>query len=212
MLSACMILLLYPLIADIRKSRFYIGPVLICTLILMGIGIVRGKITLFSVLTGWIPGMMMVMMSRWTNGKIGEGDGIVVAAMGMLIGWYEILLLFSQACFLSAGYGLWLMVVRKNEGYRRTEAELWHRETEEDMPVFMMSVLMDGSGKSILQQAADWVNHQSRAHLVLQGELKIPVPGIQSWTGGVLKTRQEADAIRVDYTRDRVLAALKREQ
>ena len=79
-----------------------------------GIGIVRGKITLFSVLTGWIPGMMMVMMSRWTNGKIGEGDGIVVAAMGMLIGWYEILLLFSQACFLSAGYGLWLMVVRKS--------------------------------------------------------------------------------------------------
>ena len=81
MLSACMILLLYPLIADIRKSRFYIGPVLICTLILMGIGIVRGKITLFSVLTGWIPGMMMVMMSRWTNGKIGEGDGIVVASV-----------------------------------------------------------------------------------------------------------------------------------
>lgn len=74
----------------------------------------RGKITLFSILTGWIPGMMMVMMSRWTNGKIGEGDGIVVAAMGMLIGWYEILLLFSQACFLSAGYGLWLMVVRKS--------------------------------------------------------------------------------------------------
>ena len=82
MLNACMILLLYPLIADIRKSRFYIGPVLICTLILMGIGIVGGKITLFSVLTGWIPGMMMVMMSRWTNGKIGEGDGIVAVAMG----------------------------------------------------------------------------------------------------------------------------------
>lgn len=99
MLSACMILLLYPLIADIRKSRFYIGPVLICTLILMGIGIVREKITLFSVLTGWIPGMMMVMMSRWTKGKIGEGDGIVVAAMGMLIGWYEILLLFLRRVF-----------------------------------------------------------------------------------------------------------------
>ena len=67
MLSACMILLLYPLIADIRKSRFYIGPVLICTLILMGIGIVRGKITLFSVLTGWIPGMMMVIRKSGKN-------------------------------------------------------------------------------------------------------------------------------------------------
>ena len=114
MLNACMILLLYPLIADIRKRRFYIGPVIICTLILIGIGIVRGKMTFFSVLTGWIPGMLMVMMSRWTNGKIGEGDGIAAAAMGMLVGWYKILLLFSLACFLSAGYGLWLMVVRRS--------------------------------------------------------------------------------------------------
>lgn len=74
----------------------------------------KGKNNTFFNFNRWIPGMMMVMMSRWTNGKIGEGDGIVVAAMGMLIGWYEILLLFSQACFLSAGYGLWLMVVRKS--------------------------------------------------------------------------------------------------
>ena len=120
----------------------------------------------------------------------------------------EASLLMPMVIFILAGlcYSFFFMhdyIVMQNEG---------HRETEEDMPVFMMSVLLDGSGKSILQQAADWVNHQSRAHLVLQGELKIPVPGIQSWTGGVLKTRQEADAIRVDYTRDRVLAALKREQ
>ena len=126
-------------------------------------------------------------------------------------------LLMPMVIFILAGlcYSFFFLhdhIVMQNEGYRRTEAELWHRETEEDMPVLMMSVSLDGSGKSILQQAADWVNHQSRAHLVLQGELKIPVPGIQSWTGGVLKTRQEADAIRVDYTRDRVLAALKREQ
>ena len=125
----------------------------------------------------------------------------------------EASLLMPMVIFILAGlcYSFFFMhdyIVMQNEGYRRTEAELW----QEDMPVFMMSVLMDGSGKSILQQAVDWVNHQSRAHLVLQGELKIPVPGIQSWTGGVLKTRQEADAIRVDYTRDRVLAALKREQ
>ena len=129
----------------------------------------------------------------------------------------EASLLMPMVIFILAGlcYSFFFMhdhIVMQNEGYRRTEAELWDRETEEDMPVFMMSVLLDGSGKSILQQAADWVNHQSRAYLVLQGELKIPVPGIQSWTGGALKTRQEADAIRVDYTRDRVLAALKREQ
>ena len=127
----------------------------------------------------------------------------------------EASLLMPMVIFILAGlcYSFFFMhdyIVMQNEGYRRTEAELWHRETEEDMPVFMMSVLLDGSGKRILQQAADWVNHQSRAHLVLQGELKIPVPGIQSWTGGVLKTRQEADAIRVDYTRQGVGGIKKR--
>ena len=95
----------------------------------------------------------------------------------------EASLLMPMVIFILAGlcYSFFFMhdyIVMQNEGYRRTEAELWHRETEEDMPVFMMSVLLDGFGKSILQQAADWVNHQSRAHVVLQGELKIPVPGM----------------------------------
>ena len=95
----------------------------------------------------------------------------------------EASLLMPMVIFILAGlcYSFFFLhdhIVMQNEGYRRTEAELWHRETEEDTPVFMMSVSHDGSGKSILQQASDWVNHQSRAHLVLQGELKIPVPGI----------------------------------
>lgn len=78
----------------------------------------------------------------------------------------EASLLMPMVIFILAGlcYSFFFMhdyIVMQNEGYRRTESELWHRETEEDMPVFMMSVLLDGSGKSILQQAADWVNHQS---------------------------------------------------
>ena len=71
----------------------------------------------------------------------------------------EASLLMPMVIFILAGlcYSFFFMhdyIVMQNEGYRRTEAELWHRETEEDMPVFMMSVLLDGSGKSILQQAA----------------------------------------------------------
>lgn len=50
-------------------------------------------------------------MDKWKNRRRGR---YCCRSNGMLIGWYEILLLFSQACFLSAGYGLWLMVVRKS--------------------------------------------------------------------------------------------------
>ena len=72
----------------------------------------------------------------------------------------EASLLIPMVIFILAGlcYSFFFLhdhIVMQNEGYRRTEAELWHRETEEDMPVFMMSVSHDGSGKSILQQASE---------------------------------------------------------
>ena len=59
----------------------------------------------------------------------------------------EASLLMPMVIFILAGlcYSFFFMhdyIVMQNEGYRRTEAELWHRETEEDMPVFMMSVLL----------------------------------------------------------------------
>lgn len=64
----------------------------------------------------------------------------------------EASLLMPMVIFILAGlcYSFFFMhdyIVMQNEGYRRTEAELWHRETEEDMPVFMMSVLLDGFRK-----------------------------------------------------------------
>ena len=54
----------------------------------------------------------------------------------------EASLLMPMVIFILAGlcYSFFFMhdyIVMQNEGYRRTEAELWHRETEEDMPVFM---------------------------------------------------------------------------
>lgn len=57
----------------------------------------------------------------------------------------EASLLMPMVIFILAGlcYSFFFMhdyIVMQNEGYRRTESELWHRETEEDMPVFMMSV------------------------------------------------------------------------
>ena len=113
MFWVCVLLLLYPLAADIRIRKFYIEPVILGGL-LVGIGgIVMGKLSFISVLTGMIPGMVLFFMSKWTKGEIGEGDAVVIGELGVFLGWYRMIVVFCLSCFLSAGYGIWLMLVKK---------------------------------------------------------------------------------------------------
>lgn len=114
----CAVLLLYPLAADIKIRKFYIEPIILGGLLFGIIGIVMEKISLLSALTGMIPGMILFFISKWTKGEIGEGDAVVIGVLGIFLGWYRSMVLFCLACFLGAGYGIWLMMIKK--GGRKT--------------------------------------------------------------------------------------------
>lgn len=111
--GACMILLLYPAISDIKYRKFYIWPVIGCASLMTLYRMITGVNSLISVMTGVIPGILLIFLSKWSKGKIGEGDGWIVIALGALLGWYEVVTVFSLACGLSAGYSLWLIAVKK---------------------------------------------------------------------------------------------------
>ena len=111
--GACIILLLYPTIADIRYRKFYIWPVMLGAAFMVLYGIVTGEHSVSLALTGMIPGFLLIFISQWSKGKIGEGDGWVMTALGAILGWYEALCVFSLACGLSAGYSLWLIFIKK---------------------------------------------------------------------------------------------------
>lgn len=111
--GACIILLLYPTISDIKYRKFYIWPVIVCASLMALYEMITGVNSLISVVAGVIPGIVLILMSKWSKGKIGEGDGWIVIALGALLGWYEVLTVVSLACGLSAGYSLWLIAVKK---------------------------------------------------------------------------------------------------
>lgn len=100
-------------------------------------------------------------------------------------------------------------VILQSYGYAKTEDMLWNREDIKSAPVSMLAFQCTEAEKSLPVQAADWMGNQSRASALLTGEMKIGIPGAGVWTGNFFKARKEVHSIRVDYTRDRVAAALK---
>lgn len=113
------LLLGYPAISDWRSRRFYIGPVIMVSIILSIIQILCKEMTLFSVIIGCVPGVITWFFSRWSQGAIGEGDAFVIGGLGMVTGWRMVFASCLLAGMMCAMAGAVLLAVRRAR--KRTE-------------------------------------------------------------------------------------------
>lgn len=60
-------------------------------------------------LLGLIPGVIMILCSRITNGQIGIGDGILCAVLGVAIGFRSVCSILMTALLLIAAYSVALL-------------------------------------------------------------------------------------------------------
>jgi leader peptidase (prepilin peptidase)/N-methyltransferase len=58
-------------------------------------------------------GLGLVLLSKATGGKIGIGDGLVLAVTGMGLGFWTNMELFAIALSLAAVFSIGLLVIRK---------------------------------------------------------------------------------------------------
>ncbi len=49
-----------------------------------------------------LPGAAMLLLSRWSEGAIGEGDGWFFVIAGVALGWKKVLQYFWPVCFYAA--------------------------------------------------------------------------------------------------------------
>ena len=66
------------------------------------------------ILTGCIPGVVVWLFSRWSEGAIGEGDAFVIGGLGMVIGWRMVCSVCFTACLLCASVAVYLLLGRKD--------------------------------------------------------------------------------------------------
>lgn len=113
------LLLTYPVIADLRKRQFYVWPVIAMSILMAVIQLFNKDTKFIDILTGCIPGVVVWLFSRWSEGAIGEGDAFVIGGLGMVIGWRMVCSVCFTACLLCASVAVYLLLGRK--GGKRME-------------------------------------------------------------------------------------------
>lgn len=108
------LLLTYPVIADLRKGQFYVWPVIAMSILMAVIQLFNKDTKFIDILTGCIPGVVVWLFSRWSEGAIGEGDAFVIGGLGMVIGWRMVCSVCFTACLLCASVAVYLLLGRKD--------------------------------------------------------------------------------------------------
>lgn len=75
-----------------------------------------GPVDLWQEAVNLLPGLGMVLLSKWSEGAIGEGDGWFFVIAGVALGWKSSLALFFVSLFLCCiwctGIAVWGLVHR----------------------------------------------------------------------------------------------------
>ena len=72
-----------------------------------------GADTPFAWLAGMLPGALLLAGGFLTEGKVGRGDGYMVVAIGLFLGWEVCTAVLAAACLLAAVYAGIGFILRK---------------------------------------------------------------------------------------------------
>ena len=70
-------------------------------------------ISLINAIIGIAEGLLLILISVLTKGQIGLGDGILLAACGLMLGGRDNLIMFFFACLSSAVVSALIMIIKK---------------------------------------------------------------------------------------------------
>ena len=111
--------------ADIKTLKIPLLPVGVLAAMMFGMRMLSLETAdafaeeLPAILTGLLPGGIGLLLSAITGGKIGAGDGFVLAALGLGLGFYRTMFLWVMALCLAAVCAICLLALKK--AGRKTE-------------------------------------------------------------------------------------------
>lgn len=105
-------------IYDVKKREIQMGfSALAAVLLLVGqlICLFQGKLPWYFIPGGIIPGCFLIWLSWFSKGQVGIGDGIVFVVSGILLGFFEtVVLLFVSLLFAAVSGGIMIFLKRLN--------------------------------------------------------------------------------------------------
>jgi leader peptidase (prepilin peptidase)/N-methyltransferase len=106
------VLLLICTIQDLTKKRVYLWVIGIGSALTFICLPFIEKLSVANCIGGLAVGLVTLMISKMTDGKIGVGDGILLCVTGIGLGFWNNLELFGIALFLAAVISIFLLLSR----------------------------------------------------------------------------------------------------
>ena len=108
-----LIVLVIEAVTDFKKKEVNIVfPVLLAAAAAV-MSFFTKDISLINAIIGTGEGLLLILISLLTKGEIGMGDGILLAACGLMLGGRDNLIMFFFACLSSAIVSALIMIIKK---------------------------------------------------------------------------------------------------
>lgn len=108
-----LIVLVIEAVTDFKKKEVNIVfPVLLAAAATVMLFFTK-DISLINSIIGIAEGVLLILISFLTKGEIGIGDGILLAACGLMLGGKDNLIMFFFACLSSAIVSALIMLIKK---------------------------------------------------------------------------------------------------
>lgn len=109
-------LLVFCTIEDVRKKRILLGPVFILGIVGLILHLYYRNISVCNMLAGCLIGVILLLVSKLTGGKIGIGDGLILIVTGIYLGYEDNVMLFMYGLLFCGIWSLPLLVLKKKKG------------------------------------------------------------------------------------------------
>ena len=113
------ILLFILSVMDLRNKKVNIWAVMLFGIVCVTGLLLNHKINIYSGICGFATGLFAVGFSLISKEQIGIGDGIIIAFMGLLLGFKNGLVIVCMASFFMAIVSLVLIVLKRVKGHTR---------------------------------------------------------------------------------------------
>lgn len=108
---------------DIRRRQLSLWTLAMGFLLAIIWGLIQGSLTeavfwnvMMDVFQGMAPGCLLFLLSYGLKGRMGKGDGIVLAIIGTLLGFKAAVSVMATSLFLAFAYGCILLLKGRRKG------------------------------------------------------------------------------------------------
>lgn len=110
-----LILLFICAMEDLKRKEVTIMYILMFGIIGVILHLLCPNCSIYSMLWGLLLGISIMVVSLFSRGNIGMGDGILLTVTGVYLGGYKNLELFLTGLFLAGIWSLGLLVLKKKK-------------------------------------------------------------------------------------------------